>query len=383
MSKLAKKLRKRGRADKRRDTTPVWKGPEEDGITQSLLSRFLVCRERFRLLVIEGLKPIDTFNHRLEYGQMWHICEEVLAANYTPKAHWSVNLLEYAQSLCRKYPFQQEQVQHWHTVCKVQFPIYVDYWAKQSGAKKHTPLLQEETFAVPYTLPSGRIVLLRGKWDAVGLEGKGKSAAIYLGENKTKGEIIEEQVKKQLDFDLQTMFYLTALSERLKMDCEMDRRLTLQNSLLGKDYGIPAGIRYNVVRRPLSGGKGSIRQHKPTKSKPQGESKEEFYSRLSSIIAEDPGHYFMRWRVQVTPQDIERFKQQFLNPLLEQLIDWWGWVSSPLGLKQPFTDASHWRTPYGFYNILAEGGSTELDEYLATGSKTGLQQTSNLFGELD
>ncbi len=33
---------------------PVWKGPEVDGVTQSLLSRYLTCKERFRLLVIEG-----------------------------------------------------------------------------------------------------------------------------------------------------------------------------------------------------------------------------------------------------------------------------------------------------------------------------------------
>ena len=31
------------------NTGPAWKGPEVDGITQSLLSKFLVCRERFRI----------------------------------------------------------------------------------------------------------------------------------------------------------------------------------------------------------------------------------------------------------------------------------------------------------------------------------------------
>ena len=58
----------------------IWDGPEEDGITQSLLSRFLVCRERFRILVVDGLKPVDQFSSRIEYGQMWHLCEENLAA---------------------------------------------------------------------------------------------------------------------------------------------------------------------------------------------------------------------------------------------------------------------------------------------------------------
>src|SRR6185369_9120155 len=61
----------------------VWAGPMDagptGGITQSLLSMFLVCRERFRLRVIEGLHSFDRFNHRIEYGSMWHICEEVHA----------------------------------------------------------------------------------------------------------------------------------------------------------------------------------------------------------------------------------------------------------------------------------------------------------------
>jgi hypothetical protein len=42
----------------------------------------------------------------------------------------------------------------------------------------------------------------------------------------------------------------------------------------------------------------------------------------------------------------------------------------------------HWRTPYGVYNILAEGGNAEVDEYLNTGSSLGLVHGVPLFGEL-
>ena len=97
------------RRERNRRTTPVWKGPEEEGVTQSLLSRFLVCRERFRLLVVEGLRPIDSFNHRIEYGQMWHLCEECSSQGLG----WKNPLQEYAQSLCRTYPTSQEQIEHW------------------------------------------------------------------------------------------------------------------------------------------------------------------------------------------------------------------------------------------------------------------------------
>ena len=366
------KLPKRRKSKK--PSTPVWKGPEEDGITFSLLSRWLCCRERFRLLVVEGLRPADTFNHRLEYGQMWHLCEQCLANNQP----WEPSLKEYAQELCRRYRESQEQIQHWYNVCKMQFPIYVDYWSKHKDVKQRTPLLQEQVFDVPYQLPSGRTVRLRGKWDSVDLIGKGKNAGIYLFETKTKGDINEQQLKQQLQFDLQVMLYAVALQEHISRGIR-GIHATMWNGQECK------GVRYNVVRRPLSGGKHSIRQHKATKSKP-AEASEAFYARLSQLIEEDAGHFFMRWKVEITPQDIERFKREFLNPVLEQLCEWWSWVSRPT--CKDGTDhwdhegGLHFRSPYGAYNPLLEGGSSDLDEYLSSGSMVGLERTDNLFREL-
>lgn len=387
---LAKKTKKKG---------PVWRGPEVDGITQSLLGRFLVCRERFRILVIEGLKPTEQFRHAMEYGNMWHECEEAQGMGLS----WMFALNNFSDNLCKKYPLQREQITHWYKVCQIQFPIYLGYWQKNGSKQKRTPLLREVSFKVFYTLPSGRVVLLRGKWDGVDLLGSGKKEGIWLVEHKTKGQVNEEQLNKQLQFHLQTMLYLVAL----------------QNVQIGaKDNKVPdwldtdnrfvcpiKGVLYNVVRRPLSGGKGSIRRHKATKTKPE-ETQEHYYGRVKDIIAEEPETYFMCWQVTVTQEDIEKFKREFLNPILEQLCDWWHHVTNDLGglpgdpnrgvivNENPFhieTQESsydyqspmHWRTPYGFYNILAEGGSTELDEYLASGSTSGLQRTENLFPELE
>ena len=364
----------------------VWAGPEDDGpnggITQSLLSRWLCCRERFRLLVVEGLRPTDAFNHRMEYGQMWHVCEEHLANLDS----WDYALHEYAKLLCRQYPMQQEQIVHWMNVCKTQFPLYVDYWAKHPDVKERTPLLQEQVFDVPYTLPSGRTVRLRGKWDSVDLIGKGKSARVYLQENKTKGDIVEEQLKRQLGFDLQTMMYLVALQAWVRVArCEDALKLSWYQQTRGASCGplySLAGVRYNVVRRPLSGGKGSIRKHQPTKSNPAGETDDEFYARLGGIIGEDPGYFFMWWRVEGTQEDVTKFQHQFLDNALDELCNWWHWISSPDGRMDPFADPIHWRLPYGVYNVLLEGGSSELDEYLSNGSELGLTRDGILFGEL-
>jgi hypothetical protein len=401
-SKLKKAIRLKPRSES------VWAGPcgkgPNGGITQGLLSRFLVCRERFRLAAVEGLQPVDSFNHKLEYGQMWHTCEESLAngdgeVKVTDhgklKPVWEARLQAYCKTLCQRYRTQQEQIQHWYNACKVQFPVYVSYWAKHPDVKQRTPILQEQVFNAPYALPSGRIVRLRGKWDSVDLIGKGKGAGVYLQENKTKGDIKEEQLKRQLSsgFDLQTMLYLVALNQ--------------------ESYGGPLrGVRYNVIRRPLSGGKGSIVQGKGTqgskcsKCKETGilkdgtacpkcdgvgriggkppETDEEFFGRLGTILREEPEYWFMRWKVEVSQTDIERFKVQCLNPILEQLCDWWEWISTD-SRGDPWRECctgQHFRYPYGIYNVLQEGGSAEMDEYLNTGSELGLARTKTLFREL-
>jgi len=348
---------------KRERLEPLWKGPEVDGVTQSMLSTFLVCPERFRVSVIEGLGPADTFRRALEYGSMWHECEEALAGG-GDDGIWRSYLLTYTMKLLTKYPLQQEQVQHWYHVCKMQFPFYLEYWAKHKDVKARTPLLSEKVFCVPYTIPSGRVVLLKGKWDSVDIVGKGHNQRVWLQENKTKGDIKEELIQRNLGFDLQTMTYVVAL--------------LASGETQGLEFG---GVRYNVVRRPLSGGKGSIRQHKPTKKNPLRESLESFYHRLGLIIQEDPSYFFMRWNVQLSSDDIERFKQRFLNPTLERLCIWYDWVSSGGLFDTP--NAIHWQYPFGVWNPIDQSGASELDEYLATGSKVGLERKTTLFPELE
>lgn len=134
---FADEAKRRGLCINKPRKTPLWKGPEEDGITFSLLSRFLTCRERFRLYVMEGLCVKGTFNHRIEYGNMWHLCEEwysgyggVLCDKENGKEIAAIEALKrYAQSLATRYPLQRDDIEKWYNICKVQFPIYVRYYA--------------------------------------------------------------------------------------------------------------------------------------------------------------------------------------------------------------------------------------------------------------
>lgn len=364
---------------------PVWNGPEIDGVTQSLLGRFLADRERFRLLVVEGLKEKDRFSHRLEYGNLWHVCEEATAQ----KKPWQLALQEYAKGLVEKYRESGQEIDKWYRICKIQFPIYLRFWSAHSDVKRRTPIFQEHSFKTRYKLPSGRVVILRGKYDAVDLVEE-PPVGIYLQENKSKGEIIQAQLRSQLTYDLQSMTYLTAL---------------YNEPLPAKFQRHPInGFRYNVIRRPLSGREFNIVQLKGRgKEKKGAETDDMFYSRLAKLIEANAGYvsqgdnspkFFMRWRVEVTKAELLAFQLQSLNPILEQLCDWWEWIE-----RNPFDpwtprdrdnvdgvgwdrNSVHYRYPYGVYNPAAEGRQGEYDDYLATGNLRFLDRVDNLFPEL-
>lgn len=370
---------------------PVWSGPASNtsngGITFSLLSKYLVCRERFRLLTIEGLKAREGFNHKLEYGNMWHLCEQYVDEN------WGEWLHHYTLELQRKYPYSQDEIHKWYNVCRIQFPIYVKYWENHKDTVKTIPLFQEEKFQVPYLLPSGRIIYLRGKWDSVHLISSLGSDEIWLQENKTKGDIESERIHTQLNFDLQTMLYLIALQTVKDIDGGGyfgGQRVDLDDI---------KGVIYNVVRRPLSGGTGTIIQK-------QNETQVEYYKRLQGYIdgtgldgkknpTPGPSHYFMRWQVGIDSVDRIKFQEDCFDPLLENVLDdyeWWDYIQSQGEIdhwdwetrmeKFPKHQNRHFRMPFGIFNPLTEDGRTEYDDYLATGNDSGLVKTDNLFPEL-
>jgi|TARA_R110000824_G_scaffold89320_8_gene219086 hypothetical protein len=375
---LAAKLKKK---KVKLNPEPLWKGPIVDGTTQSMISNYLVCKERFRVSTMEGLGQPETFWKAIEYGNMWHLCEEMVAAG----EDWQKPLRKYCAELCNRFRESQYEIEKWYNICLVQFPVYLDFWKKHPDVKSRENLLPEISFEIPYELPSGRVMTLRGKWDSVDVIGRGKAKGVYLQENKTKGDIDEEKLLKQLTsgFELQTMTYLTALTspDALKYADEL-------GSLKVK------GVRYNVIRRPLSGGKGSIRQKKGSKNvKP--ETAEEFYNRLKTdYIEPEPEYFFMRWKSEVSQGELDRFQKECLNPILENMYDdyeWWLWCHEEgadafdnLERADAFPDHSqrHFRYPYGIYNSVSERGETDLDFYINTGNKVGLERKTTLFPEL-
>jgi hypothetical protein len=292
---------------------------------------------------------------------MWHVCEAALAAH----TDWLYALEEHTKKEAKKYQSQSSTIVHWYEICKRQFPVYVEYWRKNPDVRGRTPVAQEISFKTPYTLPSGREILLRGKFDSIDVI----SRKLYLQENKTKSEINEEKIKKQLTFDLQTMMYILAL-DSIKGDLDLKQ--------------VIGGVRYNTIVRPLSGGKNSIRQHKGRMTKKGlvgAETEREFFDRLAKLIADEPGFFFKRFSVDLSAEDLWNFQNKCFNPLMEEVCTWYDWVTN----GDPYREGNfvHYRAPYGVYNPLMEGRSTDMDEYLDNGSMVGLVKIERLFTELD
>lgn len=363
-------------------TRAVWDGPCNDGtnggVTQSLLNFYLMDLERFRIRTMEGLVEEPTFQHRLEYGNLWHIAEE----NYAAGKPYEAEVLKYAKYLMTKHRSQQSEILKWYNIVLATFPNYIKKWGKE---KEQKSLLQEEVFHVPYKLScSGRTVWLRGKFDSVHLFPK----YLELQENKTPGDPNVEQIKRMLQFELQTMVYVIALQEYLKtVGIEEDKSRKVKLTAL------PIRVKYNIARRPLSGGKHSIKQKKD-------QTETEFYQELSERIASDLDFFFIRFDSQISEYDITRFKRTCLDPVLENLCDdyeWWNdCYRSKLSSKNELYDTTrrstcfpehirrHYILPFGMYHPIAEGKGTYVDEYILSGGKStrGLVTDKQLFPEL-
>lgn len=367
---------------------PLWSGPCADGpnggITQSMLSAWLVCRERFRVKYVLGLQTVPRFNRAMDFGNMWHAAEEGFAAaeNGDP-SHWMDKLDVYTKKLLTSYPSDQAEIIKWRYICGLEFVEYVKYWAGHPDVAVRTPLMQEQVFDVPYQLPSGRVVRLRGKFDSVDLIDAHESypKGIWLQENKSKSKLDVVQIQRNLKFDLQTMLYLIALNTYdVAQITEVQMKIDQSFPLLG--------VRYNVVRRDCP-----IKQHEGRQLKSgwkPGETTEAWLERLrSEYIAADPHEWFFRWKSRVTDADIQAFKSQFLDPCLEQLCWWYDLV---VGVTPSSYDnwevlirlvqSLNYRLPFGIYNPLIESGFTEYDEFLASGSTVGLRRAESFFPEL-
>lgn len=346
-----------------------------DGVTQSLIAKFLICRHRFWIRTVRGLDQDRGFDHKLEYGSMFHAGLEAFAAaknstkiNFEESVKRGVAGIErYARYLQTTYP--NADISFWRTLAVKQFPLYAQYWKKSDTNRQY--ILQEQVFRVPFELPSGRTVEFRGKIDELFLQNgttksSRKNPRSVLQENKIKGEVDDEGISTSLHHDLQTMSYMAALNRSglIKDPC--------------------TELLYNVVKRP-NGGRFPLRQKKD-------ESKAAFATRIIDTIADKPAMNFYRWNVTIQLAEIKAFEDRTLIPILEQMCDWWDsiklnpadpWFSYGWDNGAASINHFHFCRPFGVFDALALGTRGDYFDFLVSGGQNtvGLKK-SPLFQEL-
>lgn len=350
----------------------LWKGPTEDGITFSMLSKFLVCKERFRLKYICGItEPLD-FDYAIFYGSMWHEAEE---AYYGGKS-WKTAIIKYSHKLLGEFPTSDEEIDKMFNLCKRQFEVYIKHYKTEDGNRK--PVLEEYTFKIAYEVPLGgknsRTIYLRGKMDRCYAKNR---KFLYLQENKTKGFVDQEAIASTIHSNLQTSLYNYCLRSVLK-----DQQSKNQKPILPPPPAfckLPStakveGVLYNVIRRPLSE-RHALRQRK-------SESLTQFYDRVRDKIAEKPHEHFYRYPVPILTSQLKKFEQEILLPKLTEVVLWFDWIKQ--NWKNPFAPGNfiHSKTPWGVYNSMFGGFRGDYYDLLARGRTSQLIPVDGLFTEL-
>lgn len=325
------------------------------GVTQSILQKFIGCRDRAHKSLALGLKSTDR-KEAMEYGTIFHkLIEEGARMGSTYSRTKMVQIM--LQYMKLKYPSPESLL-----LCKIGLAQYHKYKEWEADKPKYKYIAQEPVFKEAITLPATHFnpcpeisiniprteIILRGRIDEV-IE---KNGEIWLQENKTKGRIDLSFLADTIPENIQVMFY--AVAAELK-------------------YGRPIkGVIYNVIRKP------GQRQRK-------NESDEDFVTRIGKEIEENPSYYFYRLQYAFPPGSIEKWKREELFPILYQIYIWWRSIEK--NPTQPWQDEGgnpnpfHGRKSFGIYDALSQGKGDFFD-LIVHGRTNGLIVDHEHFPEL-
>lgn len=264
---------------------------ERDGVTQSIIALFALCPQKAHYKMIEGLE-LKMKDRALEFGSFFH---EALDKVYSQRMIGNPDDEEVLQELYETTKERledadvkdQQEFEINYGVCKVTLERYFQKWAKD----KQNFIAIEQVFEFPYRLRDGTVIAIKGKFDGVFRDKKGK---LWLFETKTKSQIDGNHIVQKMDFELQVMIYLMALKHV---------------------YGeTPVGVLYNLIRRPQQRFSGTFQR------KPEGVV--DFIKRVDADIVSNMDKYFIRYPISVTQDAVETYKTTDLDYIIERLYEW-------------------------------------------------------------
>jgi len=185
-----------------------WRGPLEDGVTQSLLSKFLQCPYQFYIYAGLGLQEPSIPEPNLIWGDTFHkglelsIEKPYRIEQFTPE-DWEEIYRGVDEHIQRDWPTAPLTFPH---SIKNMLPLYEDEYKLE-----HPNIHTEVKFKIPYTTASGNKVTLKGKADGIDAP---TGEADLLVEHKCKGRIDIAQTYYEIPVDLQVTIYCRVLGPR-------------------------------------------------------------------------------------------------------------------------------------------------------------------------
>jgi len=362
---------------------PLW--TIEDGVTYSLLSQFLNCRNRFHINKVQGWTA-KRISLPLEFGNVFHLMAEAQDRGIPDEQLMKI-ATNYVGRKIEEQSLDTETIKELSmmaAVATVTFEQYVAYWQqnpcfqinnKWYYEKDFQWIGKEENFDVDYLLPNGRKVRLRGKQDGKFQIAKGQKGN-WLFETKTKGNIDADGITAGLHKDMQTGLYLTAMA-------------------LQQHGTLPEGVLYNVIRR--------------TQLKPRvADTPKMFAERVETDIMKRPEFYFMRWTRSIDAGELRDFRDRQLNPTLYQIVRWWDsikhhpmkpWTTPKKckacdGKKKTcricggdgevmVSNMEHYERAFGHYDSMAFSQRGDFFEIVAHDNYFNYEQQKYIFPELE
>jgi len=273
-----------------------WKGPYEEGVSQSLINKYLECPYRFYLYAILGLEEKHPLEPNLIWGDTFHKGLELLIQE--PQLAWDFPQEKWAEI--------DAALDH-HLEQYVPFPPTFPFSIKRmlryydDSYKEGAPHFNtERVFAIPYKTAKNEVIL-RGK-----LDGDNPSTIV---EHKCKGKLAIEQTRDEVPVDLQINMYTYAWQHFYETP-----ELPL--------------IIYDTIRIP------DTQFALPQRRMRQSISNyiEELYT--TSTWGDFPvekrrGLWLDQAKIWLTKQGHRDFKTFVLNPLIDLICAWWDHVTAP------------------------------------------------------
>lgn len=269
--------------------------PYKHGITQSMLSTFATCPQKFVYGYVERWTSVKT-GRALDFGNIVHGALEELYTHRNEShdqvldrlTKWLSKSYTHDKSLLNEHPTgdpnELDDLEEAYGVAQVTLEEYVGAWL--SDAKDMKWLALEKIFEVPWKLRNGKTVTIKGKRDG---DWRTKTGDLWLMETKTKGRIEEDVLNDKMSYDTQVQLYLYA-----------------QNH----DYAErPGGVLYNLIRRS------QLRRK-------QAERRIDFLQRIREHIRQKPDWYFIRNHISFFPDEQKRWLLEF-EKRLEAFMHAW------------------------------------------------------------